>query len=73
MAKAAVPRNWANESAFGCLYKSSIDEFGMPSTRLAKIAPENGRFAPKGKERIIFFQPSIFRCELLVSGRVYNS
>ena len=36
----------------------------------ASLPPENRPFYPIGKEKV--FQPSIFRGELLVSGRVHN-
>ena len=38
----------------------------LPETN-SKFAPEN---RPSQKERKLVFQPSIFRCELLVSGRL---
>ena len=46
------------------LHKSH--EFVVSSLKLTAKAPENG---PSQKETIVF-QPSIFRCELLVSGGV---
>ena len=41
--------------------------WNLHSLKLTANAPENMFLAPKGKE--IVFQPSIFRCKLLVSGR----
>ena len=38
----------------------------IPSLKLIAKAPENG----PGPKRKLVFQPSIFRCKLLVSGRV---
>ena len=42
--------------------------WGIPSLKLTAKAPENR----PGPYRKAVFQPSIFRGELLVSGRVYN-
>ena len=55
-----VPRKRSGDS-YGSKFKGEIHT--LPET---KMYPENG---PKPKWKVVF-QPSIFRCELLVSGGV---